>query len=66
MNFEATAGDPIGDWQREIKDYEMSKTSMNFKQEFNPRITHKLIKQVETAYNPILQKYSDPSTEERA
>lgn len=66
MNFEATAGDPIGDWQREIWDYELSKTQLSFKQEFNPWVTHKLIKAAETSYNPILQKYSDTHVETRA
>jgi hypothetical protein len=41
----------------------VSKTQLNFKQEYNPRITHKLIKQAETSYNPILQKYQDKAYE---
>jgi hypothetical protein len=55
--------DPIDEWRSTVKDYEMGRTTLQFRQQPNPHVRHSEIKQLETMYNPILQQYTDPGLE---
>ena len=55
--------DPIDEWGHTIRNYEMSKTGLQFKQQPVKHVRHSEVKKIETMYNPILQWYTDPNIE---
>ena len=57
------AVDPVNEWRDTIKNYEMSKTNLQFNQPPQKYVNHKEMKQIETMYNPILQRYTDSNYE---
>lgn len=58
--------DPVNEWRDTIKDYEMSKTHLQFNQKPVKHVKHREIKEIETLYNPILQTYTDSGLEREA
>lgn len=58
--------DPVDEWSQTIKNYEMSKTGLQFTQQPVKHVRHSEIKKIETMYNPILQWYTDPHIEKEA
>lgn len=58
--------DPKGEWAKEVQNITAMKKSTGFENipiEREPRVTHKEIKNIETSYNPILQKYNNVTHE---
>ena len=55
--------DPIDEWRNTMQDYQYEKSGLNFLQEPVKHMRNAEIKHIETLYNPILQQYSDPQTE---
>jgi hypothetical protein len=55
--------DPYDAWKQELKQYQETKTSFKGFAEPYQKRTHKEIKTKETIYNPITQKFNDPSIE---
>ena len=52
-------------WKDDIKKYTYNKTNIGWDsaRAFNPRITHKMVKENDVVFNPILQRYKDPKYE---
>jgi hypothetical protein len=51
-------------WSDDIKKYETSKKHLQFEVQQKPeRVTHKIIKEKDLIYNPILQTYNDKQFE---
>ena len=57
--------DPSDEWRKEIQKYQETKTSFQGYAEPYVKRTHKEIKEKETLYNPITQKFNDPSYEQQ-
>jgi hypothetical protein len=55
--------DPVDEWRHTVRDYHNSKTNLQFQQQPVYHVNHHEIKAMETMYNPILQKYTDPGLE---
>jgi len=55
--------DPTQTWKQELTAYQESRTNWPGMPQRDPRVTHKDIKNMETKYNPITQKFTDNTTE---
>ena len=57
--------DPVAEWGNDLRSYQESRTHIGYVSapQYNPRVTHKAVRQQETSYNPILQQYTDPARE---
>lgn len=59
-------GDDYDAWRREVGDYITKKTEFQGKADPYMKVSNKMVKEMETRYNPITQVYTDKAREEQA